>query len=817
VLKETVGNLDKIYDAYKGTLCSNIMLSTRERFSWQASMVKGENILDIGCSQGILGILLAREGKKVVGVDISEDAILFANSIKNQEHKDVRKNIKFLVGDYSFLKLEEKFDTIILGEVLEHLYYPEKILKKIKSNLKDGGRIIITVPFGINDYYDHRKTYYLYDILRLLREEFLIKDIKYSEIREYSNWIGFVGEFNRKKNKKVLFCEEEYLEPFENNIEKRERLLLEKLEKQDLSNKHLQEALNSTKIQIEEAIREEEEKKKELIKKLEESQQYNYILSESLRFYENRKIIRLISILKKFLLFPIKFLKNVPLLLKTFLQERRKKELISFAEFIPESNGSSFYKKVDLNVAIVTDEFMFNYYKDALNLGYVNYDNYKEIINDSTDIVLFVSCWRGMQNDDWRGIGLGDENMLNKLFEIFDYGRIHGAKVVFQTIEDPSNYNVFLPIAKKTDYIFTSDYDKIDDYKRDTMNDKVFFLEYGVNPLIHNPIGLNVVQEKKINTINTVFFAGSWATRYEERCQDMQRVFKGVIKSHSDLLIADRNFYKKEPSFKYPEQYSKYIIPEFNHLVLQKIHKLFDWNINLNSIKYSSTMCAMRVYELQALGSLLLSNYSKAVVNKFPNVFIINNKENVSAILSSYSNKEKYEMKVRGIRNVLSGGTVFDRILYIAELLKIDINGKIEDTVVILCKRESKEIRKMFEEQTYKKKILMTEGDFLLKRVDQYKYLTFFSPKYEYGPYYIEDMMNCFKFVNVAYVTKLSSYDEEEKLKGVSHNFVNKFKDKYSTIFNLREIKFTEIKSKQLENRVGYSSDPFELNERRIR
>lgn len=817
MLKETVGNLDKIYDAYKGTLCSNIMLSTRERFSWQASMVKGENILDIGCSQGILGILLAREGKKVVGVDISEDAILFANSIKNQEHKDVRKNIKFLVGDYSFLKLEEKFDTIILGEVLEHLYYPEKILKKIKSNLKDGGRIIITVPFGINDYYDHRKTYYLYDILRLLREEFLIKDIKYSEIREYSNWIGFVGEFNRKKNKKVLFCEEEYLEPFENNIEKRERLLLEKLEKQDLSNKHLQEALNSTKIQIEEAIREEEEKKKELIKKLEESQQYNYILSESLRFYENRKIIRLISILKKFLLFPIKFLKNVPLLLKTFLQERRKKELISFAEFIPESNGSSFYKKVDLNVAIVTDEFMFNYYKDALNLGYVNYDNYKEIINDSTDIVLFVSCWRGMQNDDWRGIGLGDENMLNKLFEIFDYGRIHGAKVVFQTIEDPSNYNVFLPIAKKTDYIFTSDYDKIDDYKRDTMNDKVFFLEYGVNPLIHNPIGLNVVQEKKINTINTVFFAGSWATRYEERCQDMQRVFKGVIKSHSDLLIADRNFYKKEPSFKYPEQYSKYIIPEFNHLVLQKIHKLFDWNINLNSIKYSSTMCAMRVYELQALGSLLLSNYSKAVVNKFPNVFIINNKENVSAILSSYSNKEKYEMKVRGIRNVLSGGTVFDRILYIAELLKIDINGKIEDTVVILCKRESKEIRKMFEEQTYKKKILMTEGDFLLKRVDQYKYLTFFSPKYEYGPYYIEDMMNCFKFVNVAYVTKLSSYDEEEKLKGVSHNFVNKFKDKYSTIFNLREIKFTEIKSKQLENRVGYSSDPFELNERRIR
>ena len=46
-------------------------------------------------------------------------------------------------------------------------------------------------------------------------------------------------------------------------------------------------------------------------------------------------------------------------------------------------------------------------------------------------------------------------------------------------------------------------------------------------------------------------------------------------------------------------------------------HRLFRWAINVNSVKYSETMFANRVYELQAMGNLLLTNYSMGVNNKF--------------------------------------------------------------------------------------------------------------------------------------------------------------------------------------------------------
>jgi len=40
----------------------------------------------------------------------------------------------------------EKYDLIILSEVLEHLFFPEKFLSNLKNLLKPRGEIVITVP-----------------------------------------------------------------------------------------------------------------------------------------------------------------------------------------------------------------------------------------------------------------------------------------------------------------------------------------------------------------------------------------------------------------------------------------------------------------------------------------------------------------------------------------------------------------------------------------------------------------------------------------------------------------------------------------------
>ena len=43
-------------------------------------------------------------------------------------------------------KLDLKFDTILAGEVIEHLSSPGLFMKCAKEHLKDGGRLIITTP-----------------------------------------------------------------------------------------------------------------------------------------------------------------------------------------------------------------------------------------------------------------------------------------------------------------------------------------------------------------------------------------------------------------------------------------------------------------------------------------------------------------------------------------------------------------------------------------------------------------------------------------------------------------------------------------------
>ena len=56
-------------------------------------------------------------------------------------------------------------------------------------------------------------------------------------------------------------------------------------------------------------------------------------------------------------------------------------------------------------------------------------------------------------------------------------------------------------------------------------------------------------------------------------------------------------------------------------------------------------MCAMRVYELQAIGTLLISNYSAAVYNQFPNIPIIVDNTEISSVLNSHDDYQVFKIK----------------------------------------------------------------------------------------------------------------------------------------------------------------------------
>ncbi|MGD6894538.1 methyltransferase domain-containing protein [Bacillus infantis] len=182
-------NLDKIAQAYHGDLGPLMAQKTRDRVQWIIKNTAGGRILDIGCSQGLIPILLAKEGHQVTGVDVSAEAIGYAKKLLKQENPAIQRKVSFLHEDFLQGKYDGKYDCILLTEVLEHLYDSHEFLKKARSLLQPEGQILITVPFGINDFPDHKRTLYVLEIYKELYPFFDITNVHF-----LGKWIGFTGK-----------------------------------------------------------------------------------------------------------------------------------------------------------------------------------------------------------------------------------------------------------------------------------------------------------------------------------------------------------------------------------------------------------------------------------------------------------------------------------------------------------------------------------------------------------------------------------------------------------------------------------------------
>ncbi len=167
-------NADRINELYAGQIFSlETQKLCRERVHWMCRQVRGDKVLDIGCSQGIVSLLLGREGFDCTGIDYEKNSIDFARTELEKEEETVRKRVRFELVDATTLPFEaETFDTVMLGEILEHLTNPGRVLKEARRVLKKEGTAVITVPFGLNNAPDHKMTYYPASFLELVRPYF---------------------------------------------------------------------------------------------------------------------------------------------------------------------------------------------------------------------------------------------------------------------------------------------------------------------------------------------------------------------------------------------------------------------------------------------------------------------------------------------------------------------------------------------------------------------------------------------------------------------------------------------------------------------
>lgn len=101
-----------------------------------------KKILDLGCRDGRIARHLLTAGNQVIGFDVDKRALDRCPAGMITEQRDL--NSDWHLGQ------ENKYDVVVISEVIEHLYYPDQVFVKIASVLKPGGWLIGSVPNAFN-------------------------------------------------------------------------------------------------------------------------------------------------------------------------------------------------------------------------------------------------------------------------------------------------------------------------------------------------------------------------------------------------------------------------------------------------------------------------------------------------------------------------------------------------------------------------------------------------------------------------------------------------------------------------------------------
>jgi 2-polyprenyl-3-methyl-5-hydroxy-6-metoxy-1,4-benzoquinol methylase len=124
--------------------------------------VKGPAVLDVGCAGHLpkpnspywLHGKVREKFPKVLGLDLNEENV---ELLRAQGFNDI------YVGNAENFELDQKFDTIVAGELFEHLANPGLFLAQCEKHLKKNGRLVISTPYSFS------LLYVLYAVLKYPR------------------------------------------------------------------------------------------------------------------------------------------------------------------------------------------------------------------------------------------------------------------------------------------------------------------------------------------------------------------------------------------------------------------------------------------------------------------------------------------------------------------------------------------------------------------------------------------------------------------------------------------------------------------------
>lgn len=118
--------------------------------------------VDLGCGDGALTVRIARLGHDVVGLDAEPAGVAIGHRMAARRPTPGR--ITWLRGNATAIPLRrDSCSFVILGEIIEHLDSPVRLLAEASRIMKPGGLVIITTPQRLEghswDPENHRREY----------------------------------------------------------------------------------------------------------------------------------------------------------------------------------------------------------------------------------------------------------------------------------------------------------------------------------------------------------------------------------------------------------------------------------------------------------------------------------------------------------------------------------------------------------------------------------------------------------------------------------------------------------------------------------
>ena len=181
----------------------------------------GSHLLDVPCGNGRLSFELAKRGYRVTGVDISEEFIKEARSLRGKDQppataggSDSGGHVDFVLGDMRGIEGEAIYDgAFCFGNSFGFLAYEdmEKFLSGVACALRGQKRLIIETGMAAESAlpdFEEQTSHEIGDISVIIKERYLAEesciDSEYiferngrTESRKAKHWIYTVAEIRR--------------------------------------------------------------------------------------------------------------------------------------------------------------------------------------------------------------------------------------------------------------------------------------------------------------------------------------------------------------------------------------------------------------------------------------------------------------------------------------------------------------------------------------------------------------------------------------------------------------------------------------------